>query len=165
MAEDKKNTTYLAWLRDAHAMELALITALEKQAKDAEGKPVFQKRIKQHIEETKGHAAMIEECIKRNGGDTSTVKDLMGKASAAMSGVGMSMMQDLMVKNMHSAYAAEHFEIASYTVIQAAADELGDYQTSQICDDILNDEYNMADWVKEHIPDVVEEHLRKLEDA
>ena len=55
MTEDQKKT-YLAWLNDAHAMELGLVSVLEKQVEDTEGVPEMQSRIRQHLEETKQHA-------------------------------------------------------------------------------------------------------------
>lgn len=143
-------------------MELALVTTLEKQIKDTEGKPQVQKRIKEHLEETKEHAKKVEKCISRNGGDTSGIKDITGKMGAMMSGLGMSMLKDVLVKDMHSAYAAEHFEIASYLLIRAAAEELDDMETAKVCDEILEDEYRMAEWVEDQIPLVVKMHLETV---
>lgn len=159
---DAQKDMYLAWLKDAHAMELALVTALEKQISDAEGKPTIQEHLQEHLEETRAHAEKVEACITRNGGDTSTAKDLMGKITATMNGLTMSMMHDLHVKNIHSAYAAEHVEITSYTTIRAAAQELGDIETVAVCDDILEDEFAMAAWVQDQIPLVVTEHIRDM---
>lgn len=155
------HTDYVAWLKDAHAMELALITTLEKQIKDTKDRPDIQAKLSEHLDETRSHAQHVESCIIRNGGDTSTAKDLMVKASAALSGFAMSMVSDAMVKNIHSAYAAEHFEIASYLTIRAAAEGLGDTETIAICDEILEDEYEMAEWVEEQIPLIVTEHIEK----
>ena len=85
----------------------------------------------------------------------------MSKMSATINGLGMSMMDDKMVKNVHSSYAAEHFEIATYTVIQAAAEELDDDETASICSDIIEDEIAMANWFIEQLPVVVEEQMQK----
>ncbi len=158
----EQKDAYLAWLRDAHAMELALVVMLEKQVKDTEGKPDLQSRISKHLEETRMHAEKVEACIKRIGGDVSTAKDLSAKMTSALNGLGMSIMGDQMVKEIHSAYAAEHFEIASYTVIRSAAQALGDPEGADMCDDILSEEYAMADWVKEQVPLVVAEYVRSL---
>lgn len=158
--EQKKN--YLAWLRDAHAMELALVTTLEKQIKDVAGKPEMERRLTEHLEETKGHAEKVEACIKRNGGDVSGTKDIAGKMGAMMNGLTMNMTQDLLVKDIHSAFAAENFEIASYIVIRSAAERLGDKETVSVCEDILEDEYRMADWVEAQIPLVVKMYLETL---
>ena len=160
MTEDQKKT-YLAWLNDAHAMELGLVSVLEKQVEDTEGVPEMQSRIRQHLEETKQHAEKIATCIERHGSTPSTAKDFMSKMSATINGLGMSMMDDKMVKNVHSSYAAEHFEIATYTVIQAAAEELDDDETASICSDIIEDEIAMANWFIEQLPVVVEEQMQK----
>jgi ferritin-like metal-binding protein YciE len=159
---DEQQKNYLAWLRDAHAMELALATTLEKQIKDMEGKPAMVKRLTEHLEETKGHAEKVEACIQRNGGDVSGTKDIAGKMSAMMNGMTMNMTQDLLVKDIHSAYAAENFEIASYIVLRSAAEKLEDKETIAVCEDILEDEYKMADWVEGQIPTVVKMYLETL---
>jgi ferritin-like metal-binding protein YciE len=156
--EDNRGT-YLAWLRDAHAMETGLITVLEKQAKETEKQPEMHKRIKQHLEETKMHADLMEACLKRNGGDTSKTKDFISKSTAAVNGLGMSMMGDAMVKNVYSSYSAEHMEIASYTALGAAARAMGDSETASVCEKILKDEVDMANWLIKHLPTVVTEQL------
>jgi len=158
MNEEQK-TTYLAWLNDAHAMEQGLVTVLEKQVAETEGKPEMQTRLKQHLEETKVHAEKVAGCIERNGSSPSATKDFASKAGATLQGLSMSMAGDAMVKNVHSSYAAEHFEIASYTVIQAAAEELGDDETASIVSDIIEEEIAMANWLIEQLPTVVEEEL------
>lgn len=161
---DEQKDMYLAWLNDAHAMEMGLITMLEKQVKETENDSMMQERIRQHLEETKDHAEMVEGCIERNGGKVSTSKDLMSKMSAALNGFGMSMASDAMVKNVLNSYAAENLEIASYTAIKAAAEELGDVQTSAVCDKILEDEESMAEWLLEQLPTVVQRRIVTMEE-
>ena len=85
---------------------------------------------------------------------------MLAKASGAVGGFTASLAGDAMVKNLHSGYAAEHAEIASYTVIRAAASEFGDTETVSICDQILSDENEMALWLLEQLPLVTVEHLK-----
>jgi ferritin-like metal-binding protein YciE len=159
---EQQKKTYIAWLNDAHAMELGLVKVLEKQVADTEGQPTMQKQLQQHLEETKRHAEMMKECVERNDSSTSTTKDVMSQVSATINGLGLSMMSDLMVKNVHSSYAAEHFEIASYLTLKAAADALGDTETVAVCEEILKDEEKMADWLSEQLPKVVRKHINSL---
>lgn len=160
---DQQKDTYLAWLRDAHAMEEGLILTLEKQIKDLpEDMPEAKQRLEAHLEETKEHAKKVASCIERNGGDTSVSKDLISKMTATLSGLSMSFTSDALVKNVHSSYAAEEFEIASYTVIQTAAEVLNDAETAKVCEDIMVEERAMASWLMDQIPVVVEKHLQKL---
>jgi ferritin-like metal-binding protein YciE len=160
--KDEQKKTYVSWLRDAHAMELGLVTMLEKQIAETADKPAIQTRLKQHLEETKRHAELVEECLKRNGSDASGGKDLISKMSAAGQGMLASLPEDSLVKNAMGSYAAEHFEIASYTAIQAAAEECGDDETSSACSTIMEDEIRMANWLAEQLPSVVKEHIATL---
>ncbi len=158
---EKQKKTYLAWLSDAHAMEEGLVTMLEKQVKETKDKPDMQSKIKEHLKQTKRHAEMMEAAVKRNGGSVSGTKDFMSKLTTSVQGLGMSMFSDAMIKNIHSSYAAEHFEIATYTLIAAAADELDDTETSDACSEILKDEMDMANWLLEQLPMAVGEELEK----
>ena len=159
---DKQKDTYLAWLNDAHAMEVGLVTMLEKQVKETEGMGEMNARIKEHLEETKRHAEMVKACVERHGGSTSTGKDVLSQISSAVSGLGTSMMSDALVKNVHASYAAEHFEIASYNTIRAAAEALDDDETVAVCDAILKEEKKMADWLMGQLPGVVKDHLAEI---
>lgn len=158
---DKQKDIYIAWLNDAHAMELGLIVALEKQVAE-EGEPSMRKRIEEHLEETRKHADLIKECIERNEGSTSKGKNAMSQMGAMMDGLGMSMAKDTMVKNVLASYAAEHLEISSYTALKTAAESLGDKETAKVCETILEDEEKMAEWLMKQLPAVIEKQLKEL---
>lgn len=154
--------TYIAWLADAHAMELALVKTLQKQVEDTKDLPEISARIAQHVEETQHHAELVESCLARFDSDPSMGKDTLGKVNAAIMGVFSSVPEDALVKNMHSSYAAEHFEIVTYTLLAAAASELGDDETEKICARILEEEEDMAAWVLEQLPVIGIMHLEEL---
>lgn len=161
---DEQKKMLIAWLNDAHAMEEGLVQVLEKQIEETEGKPEMQDRLKQHLTETKRHAELVASCLARYDTEPSGSKDMFAKVSAAINGFGTSLLNDAMVKHVHSSYAAEHFEIGSYTVLRAAAIRLGDSETATICDQIIVDEQSMADWLIEQIPPAVETCLDEQTD-
>src|SRR5690625_7886069 len=77
------NTTYIAWLNDARAMELGLIQSLQGQANMAEDLfPHVKSRIEQHIEETRRHAALIEGSLERLDANIPTMKGVTGVLGA-----------------------------------------------------------------------------------
>lgn len=156
----EKNDTYMAWLKNAHAMEMGLITTLEKQIGETDTEPIIQERLKEHVEETKRHAQLVQDSVERNGGSVSTAKDVVSKMSASLAGVGTSMMDDSLVKNLQTSYAAEHLEIAMYTAIQETARIMGDMETVRMCDTILSDERRMADWLIMQLPMSVSKHIQ-----
>ena len=159
---DEQKSTYLAWLADAHAMELGLVKTLEKQAGETREKPDICAKIEEHLAQTRAHAEKVESCLTRLGGDPSMGKDTLSKITATVQGVAATIPDDALVKNLHSSYAAEHFEIATYTLLEAAAKELDDTETMAICNEILADEQDMAAWLLETIPHATMEHLEEL---
>lgn len=157
MAELKENL--LDWLRDAHAMEQQAETMLKGQASRIEHYPVLKARIEEHIQETIGQRERLEGCIKRLGGSPSTLKDVMGKMAAFGQAVGGMTASDEIVKGAMAGYVFEHFEIASYTALIAAAKTAGDAETARVCEEILVQEEAMADWLAAHLPEVTEEFM------
>lgn len=65
---------------------------------------------------------------------------VMGIVQGASTGAAM----DEMVKNCLADYATEHFEIASYRALSAAAQKVGDQETVIVCEEIIKDEQEMA---------------------
>mgnify|MGYP002039196635 FL=1 len=104
------------------------------------------------------------ECIERLGGSTSTLKDLAGKLMAFGQAVGGMAMSDEVVKGAMAGYVFENMEIASYTVLIEAAEAVGDSATAQACRSILKEEVAMAEWLKEHLPEVTRAFLARSAD-
>lgn len=66
--------------------------------------------------------------------------------------------EDKMIKNSLADYATEHFEIASYRALIAAADAVGEEETARVCEEILKEE-EMAKWVNNEIPRLVKAYI------
>lgn len=153
----------LEWLRDAHAMEQQAEQMLKAQANRIEHYPDIKQRIEQHIEETIGQAKQIESCIARYGESTSTIKDTAGKMTAMGQAVGGMFSGDEIIKGAMASYTFEHMEIASYKILIATAEEAGDVETKQVCEQILKEEEAMASWLAEHMPQTVHQYLQRDE--
>jgi|SRR5690625_858884 len=150
------NTTYIAWLNDARAMELGLIQSLQGQAKMAEDLfPHVKSRIEQHLEETRRHAELIEGCLERLDANISTMKGVTGVLGAGLQSAMAALTGDDLVKASLAGYASEHLEIASYQALIAAANDLGDTETAAVCEQILEEELAMSEWLEENLPEIV----------
>jgi ferritin-like metal-binding protein YciE len=149
----------IAWLNDAHALELNLVQVLEHRVSDTKDHPQMQTKIQQHLEQTRRHAELVKQCIERLGGSTSAVKSTMGQISGFFQGVSTDMAKDEIVKNALADYASEQFEIACYTSLLAAAQALGDQQMATVCQQILRDEEDMARWLQQQIPALTQAFL------
>lgn len=150
----------LDWLRDAHAMEEQAETMLKSQISRLEHYPEVRRKMQEHLEETKRQAQLIRECITRLDGDTSTVKDTVAKVVAAAQGLSGIFVGDEVIKGALASYAFEQMEIASYRILIAAADAVGDATTSAICTQILREEEAMAEWIDENVPALVRKYLQ-----
>ena len=159
MANQDPRETLIGWLNDAYAMEKGLVQVLENHANDVKDRPEMYRRIAQHLEETKMHAERVRDCVQRLGGDVSTMKTAMGAVSGFLQGRSTGASPDELVKNALADYASEHLEIASYRALIVAARALGEQQIAQVCEGILRDEEEMARWLEQNLPTVVQEYL------
>ncbi|AFJ58092.1 hypothetical protein PflA506_2192 [Pseudomonas fluorescens A506] len=161
MATPQENL--LDWLRDAHAMEQQAENMLKAQSERLENYPQLKARIDEHIEETLGQQQLIDECLTRLGGSASTLKDVGGKLMAFGQAVGGSLMSDEVIKGAMAGYVFENMEVASYTVLIAAAKAAGDAETQAACEKILPQEVAMAQWLLAHLPELTQAFLQRSE--
>jgi ferritin-like metal-binding protein YciE len=153
----------LDWLRDAYAMEKQAESMLKAQASRLEHYPQLKRRIEQHLEETLSQQRLLEQRLEALSSSPSTIKDLAARIAAFGQAVGGMTMTDEVVKGGLSGYVFEHVEIASYTALIAAAGAAGDAETQRCCETILPQEIAMADWLMEHLPEVVTAYLGRSE--
>jgi ferritin-like metal-binding protein YciE len=153
----------IAWLRDAHAMEQQAATMLNAQYERLENYPELKARIGQHIEETKQQAMLLQGCLDRLSGGTSTMKDVAGKLTAMAQGLGGMFASDEVVKGSLASYTFEHMEIASYRILIATADYVGDMETVNVCQRILDEEIAMAKWLEDNVGAVTLQFLTRDE--
>ncbi len=151
----------IEWLRDAHAMEAQAETMLNKQASRIENYPDLKARIEQHIVETQNQAKLIEGCLRRYDKSYSGFKDMGGKMMAMGQAMGGMMVNDEIVKGAQMGYVFENLEIASYTILIAAAQAVGDTETQEVCERILEEEVAMAEWLRQHLPQLTQAYLTR----
>ncbi len=159
MKNDKRNTL-IAWLNDAYAMENSLVQVLTSHSKDAEEYPDVKKKIDEHIEQTKNQAERVKTCIENLGGDVSETKAGLSKLMGAIEGGMSHMPSDKIIKNAITEFASENMEIAAYSALVSAADEIGEDEVSEVCQDILDQERETAEWLEANLPDLVTTFLQ-----
>jgi ferritin-like metal-binding protein YciE len=150
---------YIGWLRDAYSMETTLISTLENHAKDAQGFPELRRGLEMHLEQTRHHAELIKSCLDRNGAGTSALKTGLSNVTGQMKNMMNASAGDEVVKNTLDDYVAENLEIACYTSLITAAQQVGDQQTVAACQQILQQEETAAALVKSQLPIVTQAAL------
>jgi len=155
----QKNELVIAWLNDAHAMENAIIEALEKQVDLAAEHPAVQQGIQRHLDQTRGHAKTVEGLLAQLDETPSGVKSAMASVGGKIQGMAMGAAKDSLVKAALQDYSTEHMEIASYRALIIAAEAIGQPGFTAALQGILDDEIAMAEWLEQQLPTVVNEAL------
>jgi ferritin-like metal-binding protein YciE len=144
-------------------MEEQAETMLSGQASRLEHYPHLQGRIAGHLEETKRQAARLKGYLESIGESQSTIKDIGGKLTAMGQAFGGIFASDEVMKGALAGYTFEHMEIASYSILIAAAEELGDAELAAICRENLAEEEAMAEWLREEAPDLTRLFLSRAD--
>ncbi|NMG40005.1 DUF892 family protein [Chelativorans sp. ZYF759] len=151
------------WLLDAHAMEEQAESLLSGQAHRIESYPELERRMNQHLEETRSQRKRLEACIERRGASRSATKDVIGKFTAIMQNMSGLFAGDEVVKGVLASYAFEHMEIASYRILIAACETAGDHETKSVLEEICREEEQMAQWLSDAMPEITRSHLTRSE--
>jgi ferritin-like metal-binding protein YciE len=159
MAVSRDNLT--TWLRDAHAMENQAIEILEKQASRLEHYPELRARVRTHLDETLRQAERVEQCLHELGTDMSALKTAAGKLIGTAQQLSGLFASDEVLKSGIADYAFEHYEIASYKMLIAAAGEAGEPEVRRRLEENLREEEAMADWLGQHLPEVTRQFLHR----
>jgi ferritin-like metal-binding protein YciE len=80
------------------------------------------------------------------------MKTAMGTVGQGFKGLTTQFARDQHIKDLLDAYMMEHFEIACYTSLEAAAEHAGFTQVAEVCRQIIPDEERMAANLIEAIP-------------
>lgn len=156
MKLDNLNKLYIEELRDLYSAENQLVSALPKMAKAATSTQL-QRAFEQHLDQTKGHVARLEEIFKSL--DTSP----RGKKCKGMEGLieeGEEHAKEdgdddtLDAALIASAQRVEHYEIAGYGTVQRYATLLGHDKDARVLQSILDEEYQ-ADTLLNQIAETI----------
>lgn len=155
--------TFLDWLRDAHAAEKQALTMLNGQAGRLEHYPALKARIEQHIRETESQVEVLQQLLSEHDSSASMVKDATGRLMAFAQNIGGMVASDEVVKGAIFSYAFEQMEIASYHVLIATAERIGDSAAATALQGILAQEEDMAGWLAENLTPLVNSYLDRRE--
>lgn len=159
MKDPKQQLTI--WLNEAYSMEKSIIKVLENHAKDAEKMPNLHALINSHIEVTRNQAERIKQCVENLGGSISETKTFIAQTMGKIMEIPKGSMDDEVVKNALMDYTTEHYEIACYTSLVAAAELCEQREIADVINSIREQEIDMANRLASMIPDITVEYLNK----
>jgi ferritin-like metal-binding protein YciE len=176
MAElNARDAKLVQFLNEAHAKEAELEADLAAHISLTQKAP-YKKRLQQHLKETKDHKRRVAQRIKQIGGQPSAglrapgvpeaVGELAGKGIAAVKGqvgiarAALTEQAETHLRNAREELREEYVEIATYTAIEALANEVGDKDTAKLAREIRREEQKTADYLEKLIPQLVKDIVK-----
>ena len=142
MKLDTLKDLYILELKDLYSAEKQIIVALPKMAKAATNAKLAA-GFKEHLEQTKEHAARLEKILTSHGQTTRGPKCL-GMEGALKEGAEMIAEEaDEEVRDaglIGAAQRVEHYEMAGYGCARTYAELLGDKEGAKLLQTTLNEE-------------------------
>ena len=145
---------FVTGLRNAHAMEHQALSIMKPQVSRIENYPAVATRLQQHITETEGQIARLEQVLDGLGESKSSFKDAALSLGGSMAAIGHSVAGDEIVKNSFANFAFENYEIAAYKSLLALAKQSGNTAAASLLTLNLEEEIAMADWLDQNIESV-----------
>jgi ferritin-like metal-binding protein YciE len=168
----KRDSTLVHYLNEAYANERRLELTLVAHAEETT-RPEYAQRLRDHVRETRAHAAKVDRRIRRLGGTPETVsipapEGLAGKLESAqgvvqrataavqhsLHAVRRTGEQTLMLENARAEFREEAQEIATYRALGSIARAVGDDETARLAREILREEERMASYLERLIPEL-----------
>ena len=159
-----KKEQFVQWLGDAHAMEVGIVSTLEKHIVDAKGQPKVLAALVNHLKETKRHATEMKKALASMGGSHPFLKEKVSKLGNLVAGLVTTAAKDTTVKNAIADFATENFEIACYSSLFFTATMLGETKIAATCKAILNEEKAMAKFLEGQLKATNDAYLASLDD-
>jgi ferritin-like metal-binding protein YciE len=159
----ERDSKLVQYLNEAYGKEKELEAALEAHI-GMTNRAAYKKRLQKHLRETKDHARRLERRIKQLGGDTQALQRLAGQATAALKGPLHALRggneDERLLKNAKTEYSEEAEEIATYTAIEAFAENVSDSETAKLARAIRREEERMANYLQRLIPQLTRAVVR-----
>jgi ferritin-like metal-binding protein YciE len=152
----------ISHLQGAHAMEQNSKRMLDSLISTTEDPPT-RRELEHHRAETERHERLLAERLEELGSSPSTGKDLAAIGGAFFKGLADQVRGDKAGKNARDGYVVEHFEIASYELLERLAKRAGDEQTAEVAKVNRKDEEAMAKKIEKNWDKFVDLSLQEKE--
>jgi ferritin-like metal-binding protein YciE len=151
----------IVWLRDAYAMEGQAIELLERQIERLDHYPEVRAKLQEHLTETRGQQAALEQAFNLLETDPSALKTSVMKVAANLQGMLHAFASDEVMKHALGSYAFEQFEAACYQALVTAAENAGEHEVASTCSTILREEQVMAAWLWDNLSTLTQQYLER----
>jgi len=148
-------------LKDAYAMEARSLPALRRGASDRRQSLDARLRLESHFRETEQHAERVRLALRALGSAPDTLPLEAQPIGVLAQNVAARVFSDPLVTHVIGELAAEHFEVAAYTAVIAAAEHAGESEVARLCRLNRGEDEDMAEWLDARIPFVIADTLER----
>jgi ferritin-like metal-binding protein YciE len=145
---------------EAHALEQNVLRMLDSMIQTTDDAEILD-RLEQHKLETQEHSTTMRRRLDYHGAEPSMVRQAAGMLEALMKMPLDLVRGEKAGRNARDAYAAEHLEIASYQLLRRVAERAGDEETAAACQEIIEQERSMAQYLEDNWDRFVDQSLRE----
>jgi ferritin-like metal-binding protein YciE len=164
MPTDSLDEQLNKYLSDAHAIEEQALAQM-RTAPDIAGDPDLATVFREHLKETERHERLTRERLEARGGTPSRFKKLVMEIGGKGFILFARSQPDTPGKLTAHAYSYEALEQASYELLMRVARRAGDEETVAMAQDIMRDEYAMAQRLADRFDQAVAASLREAHDG
>ncbi|MBZ6389736.1 MAG: DUF892 family protein [Pantoea dispersa] len=154
-----KESVYLDWLRDAHAMEKHAESLLKAAASRLTDHPALQARIEQYLEQSRDQQRQVKTLLRQYDSSWSVLKESLGRMSAVGQAASDMLQDEEGIRVAVSSYVFCNYKIATYSTLLVAAEQAEEGEDVRIVRRILQQESQMASWLLQLLPQAAEEAI------
>ena len=160
MADRTVSEQLTKYLTDVHSIEVQALAQL-KAAPDIAGDERLAAVFREHLDETREQERLVTERLEERGADTSTLKDIAGRAGGWAMVAFARLNPDTPGKLTAHAFSYEHMELAAYELLRRVAELAGDQAVVETARTIGAQEQAMGERLAECFDVAVEASLRE----
>ena len=147
-------------LKDAYALEQAIIELLEQHGSDTEDSEL-KTRLEDKADSINDRAEKIKERVEQLDDEVSTAKTGLAAIIRNMEDYPAGYEKGRLIKDTIVEYGAEYIEKATFKALLAAAKECRDEQTINLCNDLIGDEAETAEFLDQNLGDTVTDYIQR----
>lgn len=154
-----KESVYLDWLRDAHAMEKHAESLLKAAASRLTDHPALQARIEQYLEQSRDQQQQVKTLLRQYDSNWSVLKESLGRMSVVGQAASDMLQDEEGIRVAVSSYVFCNYKIATYSTLLVAAEQAEEGEDVRIVRRILQQESQMASRLLQLLPQAAEEAI------
>ncbi len=142
MKLESLNDLYIAELKDLYSAEDQIVKALPKVIEKATA-PELRQALENHLEETRGHVARLEQIFEMHGEEAKKqkCKGMQGVLAEGEEMIGYDATPEVRDAAIISAcQRVEHYEMAAYGTVRTYAEQMGHERAAALLQETLDEE-------------------------